>query len=369
MAGTGDGVKAGYDARQEDIKKFNTALAAAGARSVHTASGNHPGRLKSNTGGIYAGAVHLISDCETTTTSATSRGVWSAKTALSTLSAADTWNKTGTNSIKVVAGASAAVGDGAVFTCTTNYELDLSKMGYVGFWFTMNDNINVFDADADLTVYMYQSSTLVYKYEVPAYVAQTPHGKLPKAASTGWYIECPITSSQIQTGQAMSKITSIEILKTTTAMNNTKYYCIDYFEAYEISAGGCPFRWGQIIPMTDSGSGITRGDWVEISDVTTKKVKTASTNDATLVVGKAVATAAADATVYVLTFGPRIGFLNETSAAGKLLGLADAANCLLDDTGAGTVQGQAVAKSLEAGAAQYDMINILVQPMSGSDGS
>jgi len=364
-------IKAGYDIQRELDKKYNTALAAAGTRSVNTGSGLKKGSLVNNKGGIYTGAWVLVSDCETTTTSATSRGVWSAKTALSTLSATTTYNKVGTNAIHVTAGASAATGDGAVFTCTSGYELDLSQMNFLGFWIYTDDNINVFDADGDVYVRMYEGTTKVYEYIVPAYVAATPHGKLFGAAATEWYLECPITSDEVQTGYDVSRVTSIEVLKMTTAMNNTKYYAIDYVEAYEISAGGFPFKQGIILPYADSGSGITRGQWVELASPVTQTVKTASTDNCVLCMGKACNTADASGTVYVLTYGLSVAIADEASmcSAGDGIGLSDISDNLCDDTGAGTIQGQFVAKAMEGSGSDLDMTIVMIQPMSGTDGA
>jgi len=357
-----------YNIEDKIDEKYNTALEAAATRDVRIASGAF-GQLKKTNGGIYTGASVLVSDCETTTTSATSRGVWAAKTATSTLAAAATWNLVGTNSITVTAGASAAAGDGAVHTRTTGYELDLRSMNFLGFWFYMDDNINVFDADGDLTVRMYDGTTKVYEYAVPAAVAATPHGTLPQATTTDYYIECPLSSTYIVSGQSLANVTSIEVLKTTTAMNDTKLFCVEYMEAYEISAGGWPFKTGIIMPFTDSGSGVTRGDYIELANAYSRTVKTGATDNGTNYVGKACNTAAASGTVYVIVQGPTVAVANEAMAVGVAVGVADASVAVVDDTGGATTGGQYLGKVLGAAGAQYDMIPVMLLPAGASDGS
>ena len=356
-------IKVGYDIQKEIDKKLNTALEAAGVRSVNTGSGLKKGSLLNHKGGIYTGAYDLISDCETTTTSATSRGVWSAITAGTTLSATTTAKRVGTNAIVLLATAGVAAGDGAIFTASTGYELNFDNMNYLGFWAEHDDNNNVFDAAADLTVEMYEGTTKVYSYEVPAYRAGTPHGSSFGATATQWYFECPITSSEIVSGQAVSRVTSIRIVKAVTAMTNTKKLSIDQLEMYEISAGGYPFKYGIIVPMIDSGSGVTHGDWLELADVVTGKVKKASTNSGTLIVGKACATAVANATVYALIYGVTLAIADSTTAfaAGEGIALTTAASALCEDV-ATIGAGSWVAKALEAGAVDLDMACVMVSP-------
>jgi len=365
------GPKAGYDIKDKITTKYDDALAAAAARETYTTKNCHVGKIKRNTGGIYVGATHLISDCETTTTSATSRGVWSASSSNITVTAAATNNRTGTKTINITAAAGTSIGDYALFTCTTGYELDLTDMNFLGFWSEHDDNNTSFDADGDITVEMYDGTTKVYSYAVPAYDSATPHGTGFPASGVQTYIECPITSSEIESGYSVSHITSIRIVKGVTALTNTKVWTIDYMEAYEISAGGYPFKTGIILPMKDSGSGVTRGDWVELADAVTGTVKTASTDNAVVIMGKACNTADADGTVYVLTYGRSLCIADEDNmcSAGDGIGISDASACLCDDTASGTVQGQFVGKALEASTTDLDMSVIMVQPMSGTDGA
>ena len=365
------GPKMGYDIKDKINTKYDDALAAASARTTSTTLGHHVGKINRHTGGIYVGAVHLISDCETTTTSSTSRGVWSASSTNITVTAAATNNRTGTNTILMTAAAGTTAGDYALFTCTTGYELDLTDMNFIGFWSEHDDTNNSFDADADITIEMYDGTTKVYSYEVPAYVAATPHGKGFPATGVQTYIECPLTTSEIVSGYTLSHITSIRVVKAVTALVNTKIWTIEYMEAYEISAGGYPFKQGIILPMTDSSAGITRGDWVELADVVTGTVKTVATNNAVVIMGKACNTAAASGTCYVLTYGRSVCVADETTmcVAGDGIGISTAASMLTDDTGAGTIQGQFVAKALESSTADLDMSVIMVQPMSGTDGA
>lgn len=366
------GPKAGYDIKDKITTKYDDALSASATRDVRTSSGDHVGKIKRHTGGIYVGGYHCVSDCETTTTSATSRGVWSAGTTGLTIAAAATAKRSGTNAIVATFGAATAVGDYVLFTNTTGYELDLTDMNFVGFWAEHDEaNNNSYDAAGDLTVEMYDGTTKVYSYAVPAHVAAHPHGKGFAATATQLYVECPITSSEIVSGYTVSNITSIRIVKAVTAGVNTKKLSIDQLEVYEISAGGYHFKQGIILPYTDSGSGITRGDWVEMSDAVTGLVKTATTDNAVVIVGKACNTAAASGTAYVLTYGRTVCLADEGTmcSAGDGVGLSDASASYCDDTGAGTIQGQFIAKALEGSGADLDMSVVMVQPMSGTDGA
>jgi len=365
------GPKFGYDIKDKINTKYDDALAAAAVRTTSTTSGFHVGKINRHTGGIYVGATHLISDCETTTTSATSRGVWSASSANVTCTAATTANRTGTNGILMTAAAGTTLGDYILFTCTTGYELDLTDMNFVGFWSEHDDTNNSFDADGDITVEMYDGTTKVYSYAVPAYVSATPHGKGFPASAVQTYIECPLTTSEIQTGYTLSNITSIRIVKGVTALVNTKIWTIDYFEAYEISAGGWPFRYGIIVPMTATAAIIYRGQWVELAEPVTGTVKTSSTNNAVVVLGKACNTCTASGTVYVLIYGPSLCVADESSmcSAGDGIGVSAAATQLTDDTGAGAIAGQFVAKALEDSGTDLDMSIVMIQPMGGTDGA
>jgi len=358
-----EGMSAGFDIKQELIKKLNTPIKAAGVRDVSIISGFNVGSLETQAGGIYAGAHHRISDCETTTTSSTSRGVWSAITTGTTLSATTTAKRSGTNCIVLLATAGVATGDGAIFTATTGYELDLTDMNYLGFWAETDDSINNFDDDADITVEMYEGTTKVYSYEIPAYISATPHGSSFGAADTQWYFECPITTSEIESGYDVSKVTSIRIVKTTTAMTDTAKLSIDQLEMYEISAGGYPFKWGIIVPMLDSGSGVTKGDWIELADVVTGTVKKAASDNGVLMVGKAVATAEADATVYVLIYGMTVAIADGSTAwaVGEGLELTTAADALCQDVSTIGI-GSWIAKGLETVTGDLDMGMVMVSP-------
>jgi len=359
-----EGVKAGYDIQQEIIKKLNTALEAAGVRSVSTTSGFNVGSLQTNAGGIYSGAYHRISDCETTTTSSTSRGVWATGAAGIVLTAETTEKRSGSKAIQFAFGASTAVGDYGKFTCTTGYELDLTDMNYIGFWAYHDEANNVmYDAAGDITVEMYEGATKVYSFAVPAYRAATPHGSLFGAKATQWYIECPITSSELQSGYGVGSVTSIRIVKAVTAGTSGKKLHIDQLEVYEISAGGYPFKRGIIVPMLDSGSGITHGDWVELNDVVTGTVKKASTNSGTNIIGKACATAAANAITYVLIYGISlaIGDSDSAFAAGEGIALTTAASALCEDVATIGI-GNWVAKALEANGTDLDMSCVLISP-------
>ena len=202
--------KFGYDVKEQDTQKHNTALEAATARSVRTASGDHVGSLLNHTGGIYVGAYHRISDCETTTTSSTSRGVWSAGTSGLTVAAATTAKRSGTNAIVATFGAATAVGDYLLFTCTTGYELDLSDMNFIGFWAEHDEADNTgYDGASDLTLQMYDGTTKVYEFVFVAYRAATPHGSNFGAKAIQWYFEAPITSSEIVSGYGVNNITFI----------------------------------------------------------------------------------------------------------------------------------------------------------------
>lgn len=348
-------MSAGYDIEQEDIKKLNNALTTGkGVRDVSTTSGFNVGSLTSQEGGIFAGAYHRISDCETTTTSATSRGVWSASGAGIVVSAAATAKRVGTNCIIATAAAGTAAGDYLLFTCTTGYELDLVDMNYLGFWMECDDAITSFDAAGDLTIEMYQGSTKVYSYAVPAYVAATPYGTNEAAADTQWYIECPLTSSELETDGSYSGITSIRIVKAVTALTNTNILSIDQLEMYEITSGGCPFKQGIIMPFLDSGSGVTKGDYIELANAVTMTVKTGSTDSGLLVFGKACATVAADGIVPVLVYGPTVGIADSGTAAtaGDMLVVTDVSAQLVED---GTDLGTCIGRALEDFTTDLDM--------------
>lgn len=353
------GPKAGYDIKDKITTKYDSALAAATTRTTSTTSGVHVGKINRHTGGIYVGATHLISDCETTTTSSTSRGVWSASSGNLTVTATSTAKRTGSNAIQLTAAGGTTVGDYALFTCTTGYELDLTDMNFIGFWSEHDDTNNSFDADGDITIEMYEGTTKVYSYAVPSYVAATPHGKGFPANNVQTYIECPLTSSEIESGYTLSNITSIRIVKAVTALTNTNIWTIDYIEAYEISAGGYPFKTGLIRPYIDSGSGIIRGQWVEWDDIVTRTVKTASSNSGTLIFGKAVSTAIGSAIVYVLETGISVAVADSDTGAtaGDMIAVTTAADMLTED---GTDLGACVGRAMENITTDLDMYLIEV---------
>lgn len=358
------GSKIGYDIKDKINTKYDDALAAAATRDVRTGSGDHVGKIKRHTGGIYVGGYHRISDCETTTTSATSRGVWSAGATGMAVAAATTAKRSGTNAIVGTFSGTAAIGDYFLFTCTTGYELDLNDMNFIGFWAEHDEDGNtMYDATGDLTIEMYDGTTKVYSYAVPAYAAATPHGTLFGAKATQWYFECPITSSEIVSGYSVSNITSIRIVKAITAGTNTKKISIDQLETYEISAGGYPFKNGIIVPMVDSGSGVTHGDWIELSDVVTGTVKKASTNSGTNMAGKACNTAAASGTVYTLIYGRTLAIADSDTAfaVGEGIALTTAASALCEDVATIGI-GNWIAKALETATTDLDMAVVMISP-------